>query len=114
MQVQDLANHRLSYHVIVTFDLINNKDKSVYGQIRQLFSDRLELENYTTASKNEGRKEIELPFNTFATVYHKEDESKDLKDWFSKEIEKIFKHLNLKARYFIAVADNWSVGGYLA
>jgi len=114
MQARDLVNHRLSYHVVVTFDLINNKDTSVYSQIKELFAERLELQNYTSTSEDEGGKEIELPFNTFATIYHKEDDAKDLKDWFSKEIAKIFKELKLKARYFIAVADNWSVGAYFA
>ena len=110
MKISELTNHHHSYHVIVTFDIVSNKDTSVYEKIRVAFEEKLELTNCTYSSKSDGEKEITLPNNTFATIYHKDDKASELKNYFLKEIEKIFNSLGIKARLFVAIADNWSVG----
>ena len=110
---EDLRNHRVSHLVVVTFDL-HGVDPNAYPPLEQALADELDLGRTIWAALDSRRRynrEMDLPHNTFATLYQKTGSAVDQSTYFTRKIEKILKDQKLDARFFVAVGENWSVGG---
>ena len=108
MKLTELMNHRVSYQVIVTFDL-DGADPSEYRKIRNELAEELELESIVHLSKEDGGGTKDIPYNTLAALYEKDSDEKETRKYFEKGLEKIFKKKSLKGKYLVIVAQNWSV-----
>lgn len=108
MQLSELLNHRVSYQVLITFDL-EGADTSKYQRIRDTLAEDLDLERVIHLSKDDGGKFKELPHNTFATLWAKDSTEQETRDYFRQIVLAAFKKNNLKGRYVILVAQNWAV-----
>ena len=108
MKIEELLNHRVSYQVIVTFDL-KGAETSAYEKIRAELSEELGLSSSIHLSKDDGGKEKDIPFNTLAALWEKDENEKKTREHFESKIEKIFKEQSLEGKYLIVVAQNWSV-----
>lgn len=53
---------------------------------------------------------MELPFNTLAALWEKDDTERKTRDHFENELREIFEQKNLKGRFLVVVAQNWAVG----
>jgi len=109
-------NHRTSYHVVLTFDLIKPTDNGVYQEIKEDLKELgiKGLKADTYMAESEGSEKISLPNNTFAGIWKKEFESSNVKKYVESCVTEIFDKYKDKfeyAKYFVIVADNWSVGG---
>ena len=108
MQLSELFNPRVSYQVLITFDL-TGADTSKYSQLRDTLAQELELETDIHLSKDDGGKSKELPHNTLAALWTKDTTENETRDYFQTTILAAFKKHNLHGRYVILVAQNWAV-----
>jgi hypothetical protein len=109
MELDDLLNPRVSYQVIVTFDL-RRADKAVYAKLRREFAAELTLEGSVHLSRDEGGQLRALPFNTMAVLWRKDDSEQATRDYFAHKLKKIFQRRGLRGRFIVLVAQNWAVG----
>ena len=103
-----LKNPRISYQVIVTFDLRGAESK-VYAELREEFARELDLEVVLYQSTEDGGGTRELPFNTLAALWEKDDTERDTRDHFESKLTEIFKRKKLRGRFLVVVAQNWAV-----
>ena len=109
MKLSELQNHRVSYQVVVTFDLTGALS-SDYGKIRDALSADLELEKFVYLSSEDGDGTRDLPYNTLAALWEKDSSELETRTYFEKKLRETFKRLGVKGKYFVVVAQNWSVG----
>ena len=110
MQLNELLkNPRVSYQVIVTFDLRDAETK-VYAELREEFASELDLEVVLYQSKEDGGGTKGLPFNTLAALWEKDDTERETRDHFESKLKEIFEKRRLKGRFLVVVAQNWAVG----
>jgi hypothetical protein len=107
MKIKELFNSRVSYQVVVTFDL-ENADTSAYKNLQDALSGKLKLEKYISISKEDGGGKLDLPDNTLAALWEKDKTEKDTRLHFEKEIKSIFDTRKLRGRFLVVVAQNWS------
>jgi hypothetical protein len=105
---QKLTNSRVSYQVIITFDLVG-AERSKYVELRQTLADELQLETKIFLSDEDGGKPKQLPYNTLAALWEKDSSEQETRNHFEKRLKKAFLQHQLKGRYVIVVAQNWSV-----
>jgi hypothetical protein len=104
-----LKNPRVSYQVIVTFDL-RDAETRVYAELREEFARELDLEVVLFQSKEDGGGTKELPFNTLAALWAKDETERQTRDHFERKLKDIFAKKGLKGRFLVVVAQNWAVG----
>lgn len=83
MEVSELTNHRVSYQVIVTFDL-KEAQSSDYTKLCDELEKSLYLEKFIYLSKEDGGTNRHLPLNTLATLYEKAGSVEDTRLHFEK------------------------------
>lgn len=108
MKFSELLNPRISYHVLVTFDL-EGSDSSIYEKIRADLENELDLEKFISLGKEDGGNNKKLPHNTFAVLWTKDNTEQETRDYFQKIILSTFEKYNLHGCYVILVAQNWAV-----
>lgn len=108
MSINNLLNHRVSYQVMITFDLSGAKS-SKYPELRAALANELELKTDISLSKEDGGQAISLPHNTLAVLWEKDTTEQETRTYFKKKILAVFKAHNLHGRYVILIAQNWAV-----
>lgn len=96
------------YQILITFDL-EGADPSAYETLREEFSSALQLETVIHTSVDDGGKEKDLPYNTLAALWHKDDSESKTRDYVEGQLKDILRRNGLTGRYLILVAQNWSV-----
>lgn len=109
MKLNDLLNHRVSYQVVVTFDL-TSAQSSDYEKIRDALSADLKLEKFVYLSNEDGKGTRDLPYNTLAALWEKDSSERETRTYFEKKLRETFMRLGVNGKYFVVVAQNWSVG----
>lgn len=109
MKINELLNHRVSYQIVITFDL-NDAKSSDYEKIREALSKDLNLEKFVHLSNEDGKGTRYLPHNTLASLWEKDSSERDTREYFEKKLHETFQRLNVRGKYFVIVAQNWSVG----
>ena len=110
MRINELLNHRVSYQILVTFDLLG-ASPSKYELLRETLAEELELETVIHLSKEEGGRTVELPHNTLAALWEKDSSEQETRDYFEKRLRESFKKHNVNGRYVILVGQSWAVAG---
>lgn len=108
MKQRELLSHRVSYQVLITFDLFR-ADPSAYELVRKILTMELELEKSIYLSKDQGGKAVALPCNTLVALWTKDSTEQETRDYFVQKMKKAFRDNGLKGRYVILVAQNWAV-----
>ncbi|WP_404465187.1 hypothetical protein LG331_02915 [Vreelandella aquamarina] len=108
MRLNELLNHRVSYQVLVTFDLIG-AESSKYEPLRNTLAEELELEKVIHLSKDDGGTTADLPYNTLAALWEKDSTAQEVRDHFEDRLKKAFDQHRIKGRYVIFVGQNWAV-----
>jgi hypothetical protein len=108
VEIKDLVNHRLSYQVLITFDLVG-ADSPNYEKFRGTLVQELELEKQIHLSIEDGGRAKPLPHNTMAALWLKDSSEQETRDYFARQVDKAFKKHQLHGRYVILVAQNWAV-----
>ena len=100
-----LKNPRVSYQVVVTFDLREAETK-IYAELREEFARELDLEVVLYQSKEDGGGARELPFNTLAVLWEKDDTQRETRDHFERKLKEIFEKRGPKGRFLVVLAQN--------
>ncbi|KQT42508.1 MULTISPECIES: hypothetical protein [unclassified Methylophilus] len=106
--IRELRNPRISYQIIITFDL-EGAESEKYEKLRKTLALELELDTNIYLSESDDHKITSLPFNTLATLWRKDSTEQETRDYIEKTIKKAFLSHRLKGRYVIVVAQNWAV-----
>lgn len=109
MQLGELLNHRISYQIVVTFDL-TGAQSSDYVKTRDALRAELELEQFVYMSSEDGKGTKDLPYNTLAALWAKDSSEHETRSYIEKKLHETFDRLGVKGKYFVVVAQNWSVG----
>lgn len=110
MKLQELLNPRVSYQVLITFDLVGAESQD-YRSLRDTLAEELELGEAIHLSNEDGGGVRDLPYNTLATLWQKDATEQETRTYFEERILAAFKLHRLSGRYVIVVAQNWSVAG---
>ena len=108
MRIDELMNHRVSYQVLVTFDLVE-ADSSKYEPLRNTLAEELDLEKVIHLSKEDGGTTVDLPHNTLAALWEKDSTEQEVRDHFEQGLRGAFSQHRVKGRYVIFVGQNWAV-----
>lgn len=108
MQISELLNHRVSYQVIITFDL-TSAEPSKYPELRETLANELDLNTDISLSIDDGGKSVSLPHNTLAVLYEKDTTEQETRTYFKEKLLAAFKAHQLHGRYVILIAQNWAV-----
>lgn len=108
MRIDELMNHRVSYQVLVTFDLIG-AGSSKYEPLRNTLAEELDLEKVIHLSKEDGGTTVGLPYNTLAALWEKDSTEQEVRDHFEAGLIAAFDQYRVKGRYVIFVGQNWAV-----
>lgn len=107
-EIQKLRNPRISYQIIITFDLEGAKPEK-YEELRKTLALELKLDTNIYLSETDHPQLTSLPYNTLATLWHKDSTEQQTRDYIEKAIKNVFSTHRLKGRYVIVVAQNWAV-----
>ena len=107
MKLQELLNPRVSYQVLITFDL-QGAQPAKYSQLRETLAEELELEVDMHLGKDGGNETAALPYNTLAALWTKDSTEQETRDHFKQKLLVAFKKHHLHGRYVILVAQNWA------
>lgn len=108
MQLQELLNPRVSYQVLITFDL-KGAESSKYSIIHEKLKEALDFEKFIYLSDDDGKEVKSLPHNTFAVLWKKDETEQKTRQYFEEILLSIFSENNLHGSYVILVAQNWAV-----
>ena len=107
MKPQELLNHRVSYQVLITFDLRNAKAEK-YLRLKETLAQELELGSNIELSKEEGGRSVALPHNTLAVLMNKDASEQQTCSYIEQGLLAAFKQHNVHGRYVILIAQNWA------
>lgn len=107
----------MSFFVTLTFDL-NDAKPAIYPKIHaDLEGIDLAKALYVRSKKRvrllgefiRPKKKVRLPANTFVAKITRDDlkKSKEITDYVSSEVSKIFRRHNVSGRYFVVTGDEW-------